>query len=662
MQNKKQKILNQMNDLISKINTWNKEYYNDNNPSVSDQEYDLALAELKQLEQAYPQLIQSDSPTLKIGGFADSKFQKYTHQKPMLSLAKAYNLDDVQKFFENTQKALNKQELAYSLEPKIDGLSISLHYQDGQLIKAVTRGDGVIGEDVTENIYQIHSIPKRINNHNYLEIRGEVFLPKTKFQKLNQELVLSEQKPFANPRNAASGTLRQLDPEIVAKRELDAILYDLVNPELIGLSSQEQVLDFLKKEGFQTNPYSFISGDFDFIFNKINEFKDLKNSFEFDCDGFVIKLNEVENWDKLGSTAKFPKYAIAYKYETEEAISQILAIKTTVGRTGKITYVAELEPISLNQTIVQNATLHNYEFIESMNINIGDDVKVIKSGEIIPKIIALVNKNSQGVLEKVLYCPSCNSLLQEIDENVDQFCLNLDCQEKQIKNLIHFVSRPSFNIITLGESYIRLFFEKGFLSDLYSIFNLKEYSQQILEIRGFKDKKLDNILSSIEKAKEIELAKALFALGIKHIGAQVAELITQKISKLSDLISLNWEELSKIDTIGPKIIESLQEYVSKIPNQELLTKLDQILIYKNSKKILDTKLTNLSFVITGTLSQSRDYFKDKILQNGGKVLSSISKNVDYLLIGENAGSKLEKAQKLEIKIINEDEFLAMIEK
>ncbi|VEU70081.1 NAD-dependent DNA ligase LigA [Mycoplasmopsis glycophila] len=656
MSSQQEKIQKKIESLTNLINKWNKEYYVENNPSVSDQEYDEALLELEELEKQFPRFILANSPTLSVGGFAENKFAKYTHEKPMLSLAKAYSLDEVGRFFDNTSKALNDNNLSYSLEPKIDGLSIALHYNNGVLEKAVTRGDGVIGEDVTENIYQIQTIPKKINYLSKIEIRGEVFLPKTRFEELNKQLAAKDQKTFANPRNAASGTLRQLDPEIVKERKLDAILYDIVSPIEHNLKTQKEALDFLKKNHFNVNPYSFISSDREFILRKIEEFKAIKNNFEFDCDGFVIKLDNVTMWDSLGATAKFPRYAIAFKYETEEAISTIINIKTTVGRTGKITYVAELEPVSLNQTIVRNATLHNYDFIDTMNINLGDEVKVIKSGEIIPKIIGLVKKNSNSIFPKVLNCVSCGSLLIEIDDNVDQFCMNDECSEKQIKNLIHFVSRPAMNILTLGESNIRTFFELGFLSDIPSVFELFKYKDQIIQLPSYKEKKTDNILNSIEASKEIFLYKALFALGIKHIGAQIAEIIAQKINKLSDLINLDFETLSEINTIGPKIIDSLREYVSNPKNQEILVRLDEVLVYKQNKKNESELFSGLVFVITGTLSKTRDYFKNLIEQNGGKVASAVSKNVNYLLAGENAGSKLDKAQKIGVNVINEEEL------
>ncbi|WP_426460962.1 NAD-dependent DNA ligase LigA [Mycoplasma hafezii] len=653
------KVLNRIIELTKQINQWNDEYYNQDNPSVTDQQYDVALRELEELESKFPQFIQFDSPTLKIGGVSDNKFTKYTHKKPMLSLAKAYSLDEVSKFLDTNLKEQHKQ-LEYILEPKIDGLSIALHYENGILIKAVTRGDGKIGEDVTENIYQIASVPKKINLLDQIEVRGEVYLPKSKFNELNNYLLNNNQKTFANPRNAASGTLRQLDSSIVSERGLDLIIYDIVNPLTYGISTQLQAINFLKEKQFPVHPYFKVATEIDEILENVENFAELKNSFEFDCDGLVLKLNDLSLWDKMGKTAKFPKYAIAFKYETEEAISKILDIEVSIGRTGKTTYVALLEPVQLNQTTVSKATLHNYEFIEAMNINLGDEVVVIKSGEIIPKIISLAKKHSVGILPKALTCPFCNSKLVQSNDLVDQFCLNDSCPEKQIRTLIHFVSRPALNIVSLGESNIRLFYELEYLSDIASIFNLKEYKEQILSLKSFKDKKTNNILDAIEKAKSVQLHKALFAIGIKHIGLEVAEIICEKLTCLNDLTKINLNQLDAINTIGPKIIDSIREFISKDANIELIQKLDQVLNYE-TKTLKTNELEGLTFVITGTLSKERNYFKDLITSKGGKVSGSVSKNTNYLLAGVEAGSKLDKAQSLGITILNEEQFLKLLE-
>lgn len=654
----KDKIQEKISKLVAEINKWNNEYYNLDNPTVSDQTYDKALRELEELEQKYPDLILEDSPTQKIGGFASNKFQKYTHKKPMLSLAKAYTFEEIEKFFENAQKLAIGETLSYSLEPKIDGLSIALFYENGQLIRAVTRGDGKIGEDVTENIYQIKSIPKQIDYKNELEVRGEVYLSKSVFQEINNNLEEQGLKTFSNPRNAASGTLRQLDAKIVKRRKLDAFLYQIVDPEFHNLETQELALEFLRKHKFPLNNYHNIAKSLDEIINNIEEFGKIKNDLDYECDGFVIKINQFFLYEKLGYTAKFPRYAIAYKYESESANTEIKDIIATVGRTGKITYVANLKPVNLNQTTVSNATLHNYEFIKDMEINIGDIVKIIKSGEIIPKVIELVAKKTDSIFPKVTNCPSCNSVLVHVDNLVDQFCTNEDCPSKIVKKLIHFVSRNAMNMQVIGESNVELFYNLGIVKKVTDFYQLHNYKELLLSQPTYKDKKVNNILDSIENSKNVSFAKTLFALGIKHIGSQVAELIAQKVGSFQELLDLNLDSLTLIDTIGDKIVSSIKEFISKDENKAIMLELDQILNYQkvDSSNLLSGK----TFVITGTLSKERNYFKDLILQNGGKVSSSVSSKTSFLLAGENAGSKKEKALENGVAIIDEEAFNEMI--
>ncbi|WP_036431849.1 NAD-dependent DNA ligase LigA [Mycoplasmopsis cricetuli] len=721
--------------LVSMINFWNYEYYELDFPSISDQEYDIHYQELLALEKQYPELKKKNSPTNKVGGKPSFKFQKFQHTKTMLSLNKAYSIDDVIKFHNDNIKTINNQNISYSLEPKIDGLSISLHYQNGKLIQAVTRGDGITGEIVTNNIKCITNLPYEINYYNDLEIRGEVYLSKTNYSLANERLklenklndnlktlknildmlininedikflsyqkkikntilnyknnfnlsfeelqkqinetdVLIEQnifvktekiktkpKIFANPRNAASGTLRQLDLNVVKQRKLSYFVYEIVDPEKHNIFSQIDVLNFLKKLNFKTNEYIFNAPTIEQVINKINSFKNIKQNLSYDCDGFVIKVNEIKHWNQLGFTSKFPKYAIAFKYETEEAITKVIDITAEVGRTGKITYLARLEPVQLNQTTVRAATLHNYEFIKSLNLNIGDSVKLIKSGEIIPKVIELVEKHTQSIFTKILFCPSCNYLLSEKENLVDQFCKNDFCNEKIIRSLIHFASREGMNIIDLGEENIRLFYNNGIIQKISDIYDLEHRKKELNKLPNMAKKRIQKIISSIEKSKKTTLPKTLFAIGIKNVGAQVSELICNRIDRLLDLTKIDLNSLTEIKTIGTSIVESIKNFLSNAENIELLNFLDNTLEYQNTKK--GTSLANLSFVITGTLSQSRDYFKKIISENGGKILSNISNQTDYLLVGENAGNKLAKAKNNNIKIIDENQLYMLIKK
>ncbi|AWX70439.1 NAD-dependent DNA ligase LigA [Mycoplasmopsis anatis] len=642
-------------ELITKIKEYNHHYYDLDNPIVSDAEYDKLYNELIDLENKFPELVTKDSPTQIIGGFAANKFTKFEHKKAMLSLSKAYDFDEIKKFHENIIKKIDETKISYALDYKIDGLSISLHYQNGKLIRAVTRGDGITGEDVTENIIQISSIPQKINYLKEIEIRGEVYISKKTLIDINNALKKENKQEFSNPRNAASGTLRQLDPMIVKQRNLSAFLYEVVEPLQHNLHFQSEVIEFINKLGFPTQTYFKKVTELEEIYEEIDKFAEVKNKLDYDCDGFVIKLNNIDIWEDLGYTAKFPRYAIAFKLETESANTKILNITTSVGRTGKITYVANVEPVELNQTNVQFATLHNYEFIKELNLNINDEVKLIKAGEIIPKVIELVKKNSTDVYPKTMNCPSCNTLLEYIDDNVDQFCVNENCDEKKIRKIIHFASRPSLNIVNLGESNIRIFFELGLIKEVYDIYNLAEHKNKILQLRTFKEKKVNNILESIENSKNNKLNKIIFALGIKHIGERASKIIAKKINSISELLTYDIDSLENESDFGTKSVESLKKWLSDENNVNTINHLSKI--FTSSVKTNSTKkLENLIFVITGTFELKREELKEIIEQNGGVVSSSVSNKTNYLLCGENAGSKKTKAEQLNIEIID-DKFL-----
>ncbi|MCU4706958.1 NAD-dependent DNA ligase LigA [Mycoplasma sp. CSL7503-lung] len=660
----KNKIQLKIKKLVEKINKWNYEYFQLNEPSVEDLIYDKNLQELLLLEKQYPQYILENSPTLNLGSYASNKFSKFVHKNPMLSLEKAYSENDLLRYYNNLNKSLNNPQISFCLEPKIDGLSISLHYSEGKLIRAITRGDGTEGEDVTENVIQIKGVPLTLNQDIDLEVRGEIYMSKSTYNKLNEEFIKNDKKIFANPRNAASGTLRQLDKNIVKERNLSIILYDLVNAQDYNIDLQSSVKGFLENLGFPTNKNIMVANSFEQLIELVENFRELKNEFEFDCDGYVIKLNQIKYWEQLGKTSKFPKYAIAFKYETQEATSIIKNITASVGRTGKITYIANFDEVNLNQTNVNNATMHNYEYIKNLNVNIGDQITIIKSGEIIPKVIGLSKKNTNGIFDKILNCPSCGELLVEKEGFVDQFCVNQNCEEQIIRKLIHFVSKKSMNIETLGEKNIRLFYQLGYIKNIEDIYSLKKYDKEINQIPGFKsktNKKLNNILNSIEASKNTKLFKALFSIGIPNVGIQVAQLITNDLSKLTDLFDINLDKLTQINTIGEIIIESIREYIKIDENRNLLEFLDNILIYEQESQESNI-LNNLSFVITGTLSKSRDYFKEIIEKNGGKVSSPVSSKTSYLLYGENAGSKYDKALKLKIKLLTEEDFRKLINK
>lgn len=687
--NQEHKILNLMKELIEKINQWNKEYYDKDAPSVSDEVYDKAMFELQNLETIYPEFKDKNSPTNFIGSNFDVRFNKVSHEFPMLSLNKAYSIEEIEKYIENIEKTLNIVGPTFVLEPKIDGLSIALRYENGNLIQAVTRGNGVIGEDVTHNALVINSIPKKIKYLQKVEVRGEVFLQKSDFISMNENIVKQadleikelkeneklfdektfekkmnallkrKEKLFVNPRNAASGSLRQLESSIVAQRNLQAIIYQLVEPLNHNVKTQLEALEFFKNNNFRTQEWIKTTTKLSQIKEYVYEFKELKNSFDYECDGLVIKYNEITQYDELGSTAKFPHHSIAFKYEIEKAITKLLNIKATVGRTGRITYNAVLEPVELNQTTVSAATLHNIDYIKDNKINVGDDVYVIKAGEIIPRVLAPVKPNSKSFYEGVSNCPECNSILGYIGENVDQYCLNDLCPEKIIRSIIHYASREALNIDALGEKTAELFFKKGIIKSIIDIYELKNHEEKLYELEGFKQKSIDNLLNSIEKSKKCYLFQVIYGLGIKHIGLQASKAIAKVINSIEKFKNIEEEILLKIHDFGPKMIEEIKNYLSDLNNIEILNYLE-----KNLNIIIDQstsdKLKGLTFVITGTLTKDRNFFKKLIEDHSGKVSSSVSLKTNYLLAGENAGSKANKARSLNVIVISEKDFYNLI--
>ncbi|ADE19918.1 NAD-dependent DNA ligase LigA [Mycoplasma crocodyli] len=655
-----QKVIDKYQELIAKIKQYNNEYYNLDQPSVSDAEYDALYKELLEIEKQNPKIINQDSPSQIIGGFASSKFSKYTHQKLMLSLDKATHFDEITKFYNDIFKVIKTDNKGFFLEPKVDGLSISLHYENGILQRAVTRGDGLVGEDVSENVLQIKEVKHKIAYKKPIEIRGEIYLSKENFNKLNKKIEDQGLKSFANPRNAASGTLRQLDKNIVRERNLGIVLYELVDPLVHKITSQDQSISFINQLGFPTQKNNKLLYELDDILNYIEEFGEIKNNLDYDCDGLVIKYNDIEQWKLLGFTSKFPKYAIAYKYQVEEAITRINKISISTGRTGKINYLAHVEPVELNQSIVSKATLHNYNYIEELNLNIGDDVVIIKAGEIIPKVRELKQKKSIGVFPKLINCLSCKSKLEYIDDNLEQYCLNKNCQEKIINSLIYFASKPCLDIKGMGDKVVKILYENGLVLEIKDFFELHNKRDKMLQLPSFKEKKVDNLINAIETIKKAQLHKVIIALGMKNIGTRSSKLISTKINKLSDLLTYNIDELENIDDIGPKSIASIKEFLSEDKNKELITFLDNYFIQVNDSSI-GNKLVNLSFSITGTLLKPRDYFVDLIEKNGGQFHKLPTSKTNYLIVGENPGSaKINKAKILGTQVITIDEFEKMI--
>lgn len=650
----KNEVKSKIDKLINDIKKWNIEYYDNDNPSVSDFVYDQALLELEMLEKAFPDLIREDSPTKFLGSSVDNRFKKVEHKKPMLSLNKAYSFQDIEKYISNIQKILKNDDFILFAEPKIDGLSISITYEKGILKRALTRGNGVIGEDVTHNVLVISSIPKKIPYQKDLEVRGEIYLPKDKFEQLNKIALANNQKLFANARNAASGSLRQLESSICKQRGLEAIIYQVIEPITHNIENVESEREFLKENGFKTQEYFAKLSNIEEVKSTINWFKEIKNRFNYDCDGLVIKYNDFSLYESLGYTAKFPRHSIAFKYEIEKAITKLIDIIPSVGRTGRITYNAVLEPVELNQTIVSAATLHNYNYIVDNKININEDVYVIKAGEIIPRVVAPVSPKEKSYFKIIENCPNCNSKLVKIDDNVDQFCINENCSTKKIRAIIHYCSREALNINELGEKQIEKFFNLNILNEIKDIYFLKEKREFLNSLGKNVEKSTNNLIQNIEKSKECALFQVIYALGIKHIGLQSSKVIAKEINKLQDLFNFTFEKLINLEDLGEKSAIEILNFIADENNKNLMIFLDETLCYKKNE--VNNKLANLTFVITGTLSKNRDEYKKLIEQASGKVASAISKNTNYLLCGQNAGSKLQKANKLGIKIIDENEF------
>ncbi|AVN62205.1 DNA ligase (NAD(+)) LigA [Mesoplasma coleopterae] len=654
-----------INDLRIKLNEWAKEYYVLDNPSIDDAEYDKAIHELIDLENQFPDLITPDSITQKVGGIVSDKFEKYTHKYPMLSLGDIFSWDEFLNFNKQVAKVTDTEDNEYTAELKIDGLSISLIYKDGILQNGVTRGDGKIGENVTNNVKTIKSIPLCIPSKDEIEIRGEVFLAKKEFAKINEERLLNGEQIFANPRNAAAGTLRQLDSKIVAERNLDAYLYyyfNETNPEETQIESINQI----KKLGLKTNPETKICKTLDEVKAYIEYYTEKRNELDYEIDGIVFKLNDKNLQEEVGYTTKTPKWAIAYKFPAEVKQTKLLDIFPTVGRTGKITYNAKLEPVQIAGTTVSAASLNNAEYIMAKDLRVNSIVKVKKAGDIIPEVISVVKDENFEVLPiwiKDEKCPACGEQLEKTLTEVDQFCVNFNCPAQILRSLEHFASRGAANIVGLGGQTIKKLFEEKIITNIADIFKVEDHKESIINFEKFGQKSFDNLVASIEQAKNNSFEKTLFGLGIRHVGSKTALTLAQIYKNIEGLKTASYEELSSIDSVGEVLAMSIVDWFKIESNLKLIEDLKSFNVnfeYLGQAKNTDSIISDKSFVITGILSNSRDYYKDIIELNNGKVIGSVSKKTDYVLAGENAGSKLTKAQELNVKVISEQEFFKIL--
>ena len=636
-------------------------YYELDNPELDDYEYDLLYHELLDLEEKYPDLKTADSPTQKVGGAASLKFEPVKHIVQMGSLQDVFSYEELFEFDERVRSVIEKPE--YVVEPKIDGLSVSLEYRNGVFVRGSTRGDGFVGEDVTHNLMTINSIPKRINcpEVSYLELRGEVYISKDTFRKLVDAQEIVGERPFKNPRNAAAGSLRQKDPKISAKRGLDIFIFNIQQCEGKTFTTHSETLDFVKELGFPVsvsyNRYKNISDAVD----NIKFIGENRENYNFDIDGAVIKVNSLADREILGATANYPKWAVAFKYPPEEKITTLLNIEVQVGRTGGITPTAVFEPIQLAGTVVSRAVLHNQDFIDAKDINIGDKIIVRKAGEIIPEVVALAEKGpNPGTFRLPEYCPACGTKAVREDDEAVLRCPNPDCPAQLLRNLIHFASRDAMDIDGMGPAVLTMLVDRGIIKSQADIYSLKPEDISSAERMG--EKSAANLMASIEKSKKAGLSRLLFALGIRNIGQKAADALAQNFGTMDAVMTASSEDISAIDGFGDVMAKSLIEYFSLPQSKKLIEKLKEHgVLMEAEKKVVSDKLHGFTFVLTGTLpTMSRDEASAIIIASGGKVASSVSKKTDYVLAGEKAGSKLNKAESLGIKIIDENEFMEMV--
>lgn len=655
MQNIKEKIEN----LRAKLRYHSDRYYNDDAPEIEDYEYDMMMRELKGLEEKYPEFDSADSPTKRVGGKADNSFASVEHTVRMESLQDAFSKEEIFDFDRRVKE--NVSDVHYVVEPKIDGLSVSLEYVNGEFFRGSTRGDGNVGEDVSGNLRVIHNIPLKLNHAlPYIEVRGEVYMPKKSFDRLVDRQLINDEKPFKNPRNAAAGSLRQKDSEVAAKRGLDIFVFNIQQIEGKELTSHKESLDYLKELGFNTIPYYERVDDIETAFEKVLQIGEKRGELEFDIDGAVIKVDDFSEREQLGSTAKFPKWAVAFKYPPEEKQTEILDIEITVGRTGKLTPTAVLSPVHLAGTTVSRATLHNQDFINEKGVNIGDIVTVRKAGDIIPEVLCVNEKRSNGSFVYPERCPSCNEKVVREEGESDIRCINPECPAQLLRNLIHYCSRDAMDIEGLGPSIIETFVNEGMIKTVTDIYRLDK--EKIASLDGFQQTSANNIIDSVNKSKNNDLSKLIFAFGIRHIGAKAAKLLSDEFKNIDNLMNASLEAISDIDGFGDIMAKSAFDFFQSESARELIADLKSFGVNTESKTVInDNRFEGMTFVLTGTLPTYKRSEASKIIESfGGKTSSSVSKKTSYVLSGESSGSKLDKANQLGIPVIDENEFNEMI--
>ncbi|MDU6506546.1 MAG: NAD-dependent DNA ligase LigA, partial [Staphylococcus sp.] len=652
-------IQNRVNELHDLLNQYSYEYYIKDNPSVPDSEYDKLLRELIDIENAHPELKTDDSPTVRVGGEAQSSFEKVNHETPMLSLGNAFNEEELRRFDERIREHIGKVE--YMCELKIDGLAVSLKYEDGRFVQGLTRGDGTTGEDITENLRTIHAIPLKIKEPLNVEVRGEAYMPRRSFMRLNDEREKNEEQPFANPRNAAAGSLRQLDPKLAAKRKLSVFLYSVNDFTDFNATTQSDALDELDRLGFKTNHERARVEDIEGVLEYIKKWTKQREQLSYDIDGIVIKVNDLDQQDEMGFTQKSPRWAIAYKFPAEEVVTELKDIELSIGRTGVVTPTAILEPIRVAGTTVSRASLHNEDLIKERDIRIGDSVIVKKAGDIIPEVVRSIidrRPNDAKPYRMPTHCPSCGHELVRIEGEVALRCINPKCQAQLVEGLIHFVSRQAMNIDGLGNKIIQQLYHHQLIKDVGDIFYLTK--EDLLPLERMGTKKVENLLSAIEHAKQNSLEHLLFGLGIRHLGAKASQILAEKFETMDRLLKVTEEELIAIHDIGDKLAQSVVTYLDNEDIKALIEKLKDKNVNMTYKGVKSSEIEghpefqNKTIVLTGKLQQmTRKEATTWLEMQGAKVTSSVTKSTDLVIAGEDAGSKLSKAEQFGTEIWSE---------
>lgn len=655
-------IENRIQELTEIINKANHDYYTLDNPTITDQEYDRYMEELQRLEEEYPQYRKADSPTQRVGSEVISEFKKVTHEIPMLSLGDIFNEDEIIEFDEKVKKVVPNPK--YVAELKIDGLSVSLLYRNGELVRAATRGDGVVGEDITHNAKTIKDIPLKIKQPIDIEVRGEIYMSKASFKKLNENGA-----NFANPRNAAAGSVRQLDSKVAASRNLSNFIYHLPDPEDYNIHTHYDALNFMKELGFTVSPNNKKVNNIDELMDYINYWTKERPNLPYEIDGIVIKVNDLNDQKKLGYTARCPKWAIAYKFPAEEVLTKVRDIIFTVGRTGQVTPSAILEPVRVMGSLISKATLHNEDYVVSKDIRVGDTVSIKKAGDVIPEVVRSLPERRVGTekrFEMKKNCPMCGSSLIRKDDESAYYCMNEHCPARWQEKLIHYASRHALNIEGFGDRIIEDFYNLGFIKTYEDFYTLDKHKEDLMELEGYGSKKVNNLLTEIENSKNLSLERLLFGLSIRHVGQKTADILARNFKNIDNLMNASVEDIAAVKDIGMTIAKSVVKFFEDERNKELIAHLKDFgvnMYYLKETSEEETLFTGKTFVLTGSLERfTRDEARERIEVLGGTVSSSVSRKTDVVVAGSEAGSKLTKAEELGITIWNEEEFINNLSK